>query len=303
MIEKQQYTSMLNQGSGKLFIVTGYSGAGKTTVLRALEDSGYVCVDNLPIALFGPFFHLVTQSNMVGQRVALGLDVRTGATMQQLIQELEKLGSWKEIFKIIFLTSSSPILLKRFQETRRRHPLAQNIALTDAIEQEKKVMQPFIDKADLILDTDQFTIHQLRNFIKNSFGGPTAQKILVTLISFGFKYGVPPESNFVYDVSTLPNPYFVQELKALTGNDAAIQNYLFEKPEVLEYWEMFIHFIHYSIKKSYQEGRFFITIAIGCTGGRHRSVAFVQRVAQESIENVQFLVKHRDIANNPEQYI
>lgn len=289
--------------SHKIVIITGYSGAGKTTVLRALEDCGYLCIDNLPSALFGPFFKLISQSAMENQRIALGLDVRTGSTMQHIIQELERCSPWRKFYSILFLTSSPSILLKRFQETRRKHPLSDSIDLAQAIEQEKKLMRPFIDKADLILDTDQYTIHQLRAFVKNSFGELDGQKIVVTLVSFGFKHGVPPESNFVYDVSMLPNPFFIPELKLLTGKDSAIQNYLFEKQEVIEYWHLLIKFIRYSIKKSYDEGRFCITIAIGCTGGRHRSVAFVSRLAQESIENVQFLIKHRDIDNNLEHSI
>lgn len=163
-------------------------------------------------------------------------------------------------------------------------------------------MKPFSEMADVKLDTDQLTIHQLRSYIKNSFGEPTTQKMLVTLVSFGFKYGVPAESNFIFDVSMLPNPYFIPELKPLTGNDEAIQNYLFRQAEVMEYWYKFIDFVHYALKKSYQEGRFFVTIAIGCTGGRHRSVAFAQKLSLELIENAQFLIKHRDIGNDSGQY-
>lgn len=287
----------------QVLIVTGYSGAGKSSVLRALEDVGFACVDNLPIALLAPFFQLVLQAKTPSNKVALGLDVRSGTTMEQLATELAKVDAdWKRFVKIFFLTSSPQVLLKRFQETRRKHPLADTIAIADAIDQEKHLMEPFKITADFLLDTDQLTIHQLRSFIRHSFAVQQSQKMVVNLISFGFKYGVPLESNFIYDVSSLPNPYFVPGLRPLTGVDKQVQEYLFHQMEVMEYWNKCIDFIRYAIEKSYQEGRFFITIAIGCTGGRHRSVAFVQRLAQELFEHAHIVVKHRDVGNDAEQY-
>lgn len=286
-----------------IVIVTGYSGAGKSSVLKTLEDGGFLCIDNLPIALFDSFFQLVVQAHSKGQPIALGLDVRSDGTMELLKQELQKLGSsWQQTIKIIFLTSSDAVLVKRFQETRRKHPLAQSCDLVNAIAQEKLLMDPLKMMADVIVDTDQLNIHQLRKLIHASFAAPTTQRISVSLVSFGFKYGVPPESNFVFDVSSLPNPYFVPELKVLTGIDQPIQDYLFALPEVVDYWTKARDFMRFAIAKSYQEGRLFITISLGCTGGRHRSVAFVHRLAQEVVPNAQFLVKHRDIAHDSEQY-
>ncbi len=292
-----------NLSQPQVLIVTGYSGAGKSSVLRALEDVGFACVDNLPIALLSPFFQLVLQAKTPSNKVALGLDVRSGTTIEQVTAELAKVDPhWQRYVKIFFLASSPQVLLKRFQETRRKHPLADSIAIADAIEQEKQLMEPFKHKADFLLDTDQLTIHQLRSFIRHSFAVQQSQKMVVNLISFGFKYGVPLESNFVYDVSSLPNPFFVQGLRPLTGMDDAVQNYLFNHAEVQEYWNKCIDFIRYAIEKSYQEGRFFITIAIGCTGGRHRSVAFVQRLAQELFEHAHIVVKHRDVGNEADHY-
>ena len=279
----------------QLVIVTGYSGAGKSTVLRALEDVGFFCVDNLPIALLDSFFQLVSSSKINGQRLALGIDVRGGTAIKELIAELERLNNPQHALKIFFLTSSSHILIKRFQETRRKHPLADTIDIVDAINQEKELLQPLIAMADLVVDTDQLNIHQLRSFVRSSFAPGGQQKMIVSLLSFGFKYGVPLESNFVYDVRSLPNPYFVPELKMFDGTQVEIQNYLFDQIEVQEYWHKLLDFISYSIKKSHAEGRFFMNIAIGCTGGKHRSVAFIQKLAQQLIPHVQFLVEHRDI--------
>ena len=180
--------------------------------------------------------------------------------------------------------------MKRFQETRRKHPLADAIHLSDAIEMERLMMQPLIDRADMIFDTDQLTIHQLRSMIRTTFSKEQTQKIMVSLISFGFKYGIPTESNYVFDLRSLPNPYFVDSLKAYSGTDACINAYLFEKQPVREYWDKLIDFIRYAIAKSYEEGRCFINIAIGCTGGKHRSVAFVEKIALEKIAKYSFFI-------------
>lgn len=285
--------SIINQP--QLVIVTGYSGAGKSTVLRALEDVGFFCIDNLPIALLDSFFQLISSSKINGQRIALGIDVRGGIVIKELIGELERLNTSRHALKIFFLTSSAHVLIKRFQETRRKHPLADTIDIADAINQEKELLQPLIAMADLVVDTDQLNIHQLRSFVRSSFAQGGQQRMIISLISFGFKYGVPLESNFVYDVRSLPNPYFVPELKMLDGTQAEIQNYLFDQPDVQDYWHKLLDFVTYSIRKSHEEGRFFMNIAIGCTGGKHRSVAFIQKLAQQSISHVQFLIEHRDI--------
>jgi len=280
----------------QIIIVTGYSGAGKSTVLRALEDTGFFCVDNLPIPLFSSLLQLVHQSKLQGQKIALGIDVRVGHAMEYLVSELNAANTQHPgLLKIFFLTASSQVLLKRFQETRRKHPLADTIDISDAIALEKRMLKPLMEIADITLDTDPLTIHQLRSFVKNTFAADAKQVMLVNLISFGFKYGMPRESNFVYDIRSLPNPYFVPALRQLSGLDQAVVEYLFAQKEVDEYWCRLVDFVKFSLAKAYEEGRFFVTIAIGCTGGRHRSVAFVQELAKQSVESVQFLVKHRDI--------
>ena len=280
----------------QIVIVTGYSGAGKSSVLRALEDVGFFCVDNLPIALLDSFFQLVTQSKINGQRLALGIDVRCGSTFELFMAEIMRLKQQlPHTLKIFFLSSSSAVLIKRFQETRRKHPLADDVDLQNAIEQEKKLLAPLMSISDLVLDTDQLNIHQLRGFVRTSFAVGGQQRMMVSLMSFGFKYGVPLESNFIYDIRSLPNPYFIPELKVLSGIDQPVIDYLFSQEPVIEYWQKLYEFIQYSIEKSHAEGRFFINISIGCTGGKHRSVAFVEKLAKQSMTHVQFLVEHRDI--------
>ncbi|MCX5922659.1 MAG: RNase adapter RapZ [Candidatus Dependentiae bacterium] len=281
----------------QIVIVTGYSGAGKSTVLRALEDVGFFCVDNLPIALLDSFFQLVHQSKINGQRLALGIDIRGGLAIEDFIRDVRNRFAHGAMNapKIFFLRSSPAVLLKRFQETRRKHPLADAIDMPSAIQQEQDLLQPLMSIADLVLDTDQLNIHQLRSFVRSAFSPGGEQRMVVSLVSFGFKYGAPLESNFLYDVRSLPNPYFVPALKHLRGIDSEVAQYLFAQPDVIEYWDKLVDFVCYSIKKSHAEGRFFMNIAIGCTGGKHRSVAFVQKLAQEQLPNVQFIVEHRDI--------
>lgn len=275
-------------------IVTGYSGAGKSSVLKTLEDLDYFCVDNLPIALLPAFFdHLIKHQNQ-HPKVALGIDVRSGLDSEHMTSVLSTIRAVKKL-RIFFLTASSTELLKRFQETRRKHPLGSGVNLLDAIEHEKEILKPLMNVSDLTVDTGNFTIHQLRHLVRTAFAQTAQPMMVVSITSFGFKYGVPQECNYVYDVRSLTNPHFVEELKPLTGMDTAVKDFLFTKPEVQEYWQKLIQFFYFSIKKSYEEGRYFIQIAIGCTGGKHRSVAFVEELAKRNTNEVIFLVNHRDI--------
>ncbi len=280
----------------QVVIVTGYSGAGKNTVLHSLEDIGFFCINNLPGSLLKPFFESVTRKEIGHQRIALGLDVR--GDIATIIHKLYRLKTvWPFSLKIVFVASSYEVLLKRFQETRRRHPLSNTTHDTaDAIKKERDLLGPLCDMADVVLDTDQFTIHQLRKFVIGAFAPEGKHKLMVTLTAFGFKYGVPPESNLVFDLRFLPNPYFEPSLKQLNGTDKPIQEYLFSQKIVCEYWERLYSFASYVIQQCHVEGRFAMNIAIGCTGGRHRSVAFVQRFSEQKISSVTFLTRFRDLS-------
>lgn len=280
-----------------IVIVTGLSGAGKTSVMRALEDLEFYCVDNLPIPLLNTFLQLVVKTQNNPLKVALGLDTRGEQFCHDLAAEVNKLkqGDFKHFVKIMFLNASNATLLKRFQETRRKHPLATTIDLDSAIEKEKALLEPIMASADMILDTDTFHIHDLRKWVSNAFAGAQVKELVVNLVSFGFKYGVPEESNMVLDVRFLPNPYFIPTLKKLDGRDQDVQNYLFTHAAINEYWNKLSPFLSYSLQQFYEEDRFFVTIAIGCTGGKHRSVAFVEKIKQENWPHIRFLVNHRDV--------
>ena len=280
----------------QLLIVTGMSGAGKSVVLRALEDMGFFCVDNLPTSLITPLFQLHASSSELNKHIGLGIDVRGGASAQEIIQQLDAINTMgSHSAKIFFLTASDGVLIKRFQETRRRHPLADGIGVNEAIKKERDMLRWLADKADIHLATDQLTIHQLRQLVRELFGNTERRRLLVSLVSFGFKYGLPPESNFVFDVRSLPNPYFVPQLCEFDGTSLEIENYLFSQPEVIEYWDKMVDFFRFAIKKAFDEGRSFVSVAVGCTGGRHRSVALVQKLAKEAIPSAHCLIKHRDI--------
>ena len=222
--------------------------------------------------------------------------MRSGDAIEQIIAIIKTMSYKSESFvKILFLSAHPTLLQKRFHETRRNHPLAENIDLSKAIELEKKMLFPFLELADTVVQTDQLSAQQLRQLVRKSFIKDSPQQIVVNLMSFGFKYGVPSECNFVYDVRSLPNPYFEPMLRSFDGTNKCIQDYLFSKEVVHEYWQHLTDFFSYTIGQAYQEGRFFMTIAIGCTGGRHRSVAFVQKLSELKLDNVLFNIKHRDI--------
>lgn len=281
----------------EVLIITGLSGAGKTSMMRALEDLGYYCVDNLPVPLIAAFLQLAFNTNNNVLKVALGIDARNEQFLGSLANELQHIKKEALITspKIIFLNASAQTLLKRFQDTRRTHPLADDMSLGNAITKEKSLLEPIMHMADMILDTDTFNIHELRNWTRKTFTNDHQHELMVHLISFGFKYGVPVESNLVYDLRFLPNPHFIPALKALNGRDAAINDYLFSQKTVQDYWQRLADFLRYSLERYYEEGLFFVSIAIGCTGGKHRSVAFVEKLSKELWPHTHCSVTHRDI--------
>lgn len=288
MLEKKQKRQVI--------IITGMSGAGKGSTIRALEDLGFYCVDNLPIPLLSTFLDFLFRANVNALKIAVGIDARGGTFLKDILQEIEAIKSRDDILlKVIFLDAKDETIIKRFQETRRAHPLAQDLPIKLAIKNERTMLEPLKHMADEVHGTDSSNIHELRRWVRETFVGHIVKALLVNVISFGFKYGVPSESNLVYDVRFLPNPFFVPELKPLDGREKQVQEYLFGHDAVNVYWQKFEDFLRYLLICYYEEGRAFANVAIGCTGGKHRSVAFVERLCKKKWPNIKFLSHHRDV--------
>ena len=276
-----------------LYIVTGYSGAGKSTVLEACEDYGFFCVDNLPAELLTHFFETIQRDSH--QSIALGLDIRSGVHHDEYLRTIVAFKKLHQVHvKIIFLRAQPDILVQRFRETRRNHPLRAH-GLVHAIADEMRLLEPLRQHADFVLDTDHMTIQQLRLWVRHVCSPELIQSFLaVTLRSFGFKWGDQPVCDTLFDLRFLSNPYHVAGLKEHYGDEQILQEWLFAQPDVHEYWSRFKDFFVYTLERYQAEGRFFVTVGFGCTGGQHRSVAFAQRCSQLILPNVHFSVHHRD---------
>lgn len=280
-----------------VLIVTGLSGSGKTIALRALEDSGFSCVDNLPPQLMDAYASTVTQSGK-REQVAVGIDIREKDFLHVMDNVLPLLRGKCDL-KVLFLEAELDVLLRRFKETRRPHPLVQGevSGLEEAITLEKGLMSSMREGADRIVDTSSFTPHQLRQYISSVYGeGTPGGEMRVTLMSFGFKYGLPQGIDMLLDVRFLPNPHFIPELRGLTGKDAPVRDFVLDKEVTREFIKRISDLLGFLVPHYRREGKAYLTIGIGCTGGRHRSTAIVERLA-EMLRNdkTDVNVLHRDL--------
>lgn len=266
----------------RLVVLSGLSGSGKSVALNALEDAGYYCIDNLPIALLQSFVdETLPQQDPAFSRVALCADARNAADIARLpllVQELRKAGVACEV---IFLQADEGVLLSRFSETRRKHPLTTDrVSLTEALEQESRLLEPIVDIADLVLDTSATNVHELRDLIANRVARRAEGKLSILLESFGFKHGLPADADFVFDVRCLPNPYWEPELRALTGRDRQVREFLEQQQQVQAMVDDITAFLQRWIPRYRETQRAYLTVAIGCTGGQHRSVHVAEAVAE-----------------------
>lgn len=282
-----------------IVIVTGMSGAGKTQVLNTLQDNGFYCIDNLPLLLFKKFMELLdTPSSELGSFIALGLDLREANLDEKFPELIEILKKYSHSTKIIFVDCSEEVLIKRFTETRRPHPLSLKGNVIEGIKVERERLVSIKEQSDVVIDTSNFNIHDLRREIVSLIESLSLEvKLVINLISFGFSKGIPPESSLVFDVRFLPNPYFVSSLKDLSGKDEEVKKYVLESLEGREYFEKVKDFIEYLLPKYQKEGRAYLTISIGCTGGKHRSVAIAEEMYSYLKKNSKYIVRlsHRDI--------
>jgi UPF0042 nucleotide-binding protein len=276
----------------KLVVVTGVSGAGKSTALRALEDMGYYAADNLPLPLVPKFLELVSARPDI-DRAALGIDARGGEFLDgatAIFADIERMGHAVEI---LFLDASDEILIRRFSETRRKHPLA-DMDIRTGILKEREKLAVLRQAADALVDTGTLTVHVLRALIMERYGHRDGD-LAVTLLSFGFKHGIPVEADMVLDVRFLPNPFFVPQLSALSGEDEAVARFVLEDPETKPFVDKAEALVAVSVEGFQREGKSYATVAIGCTGGRHRSVAIAKELGRRLGGRFSVSIRHRDI--------
>jgi UPF0042 nucleotide-binding protein len=279
----------------QLVILTGLSGSGKSTVLKAFEDMGFYCVDNLPVDLIPIFAELHSAGEGDFARAALLVDAREGAQLQKLPPLLKHLRKDHPI-ALVFIDATEDSLLRRYSETRRPHPLGKDVSVRESLRQERHMMEPIRKLADVVIDSSHFNVHELRHFVTERFKNPDKRPMLVSVVSFGYRYGVPTDSDLVFDVRFLPNPHFVPGLRRFTGRDPKVRRYIRSFPQTGEFLKRIEGLLAYLIPHYIQEGKSYLTIAIGCTGGKHRSVMLGEAI-KKALEKHSYSAKvvHRDI--------
>jgi UPF0042 nucleotide-binding protein len=278
-------------------VITGLSGAGKSYAIKCFEDMGFFCVDNLPTTLIPTFADLIAHAGDKYHRVALGVDVREGEYLSHLLEALTALRQRGHGVEVLFFEANEEALVRRYRETRRRHPLAPDGNVLDGIRAERKALSTVREVADRIVDTSVMTVHQLKDLLIEAYVAPKSRPgLAVSLVSFGFKHGVPFDADLVFDVRFLPNPHFVEKLRPLDGREAQVREFVMQHAESRELLRRIEDFLRCVLPAYQREGKAYLTIAVGCTGGRHRSVALVEelRVVVEELGLTPTLV-HRDI--------
>ena len=283
----------------RIVVVTGMSGAGKSTAIKALEDLGYFCIDNLPVMLLPKLLDLVSHgtSDEV-DRLAIVVDAREARFLEKTPAAFDEVRRQGHHLEVIFFDCQDDALIRRFSETRRRHPISPDGSVAEGIAQERQLLATLRALSDQIVDTTRMNVHELRDAITSKFGGPGADDGLnVTLLSFGFRNGIPPASDLVFDVRFLPNPYFVEGLKAFPGTDPRVSSWVLERTQAQEFLTRLESMLTFLIPQYRAEGKSYLTVSIGCTGGRHRSVALSEELGKRLSEKHRANVKvtHRDV--------
>ncbi len=279
----------------KIIIITGLSGSGKSYAIKSLEDMGFFCVDNLPSALVPKFIELCSQSGKGITRIALGIDAREKDFLGSFGKLIDELKSNSDL-EVLFLEASDEVLARRFSETRRPHPIGKGKPLTESIRLERQMMEEVRRRADRIIDTSALTIHQLRDELSRKYRDNGSQELTLTITSFGFKYGVPYDADLVFDVRFLPNPNFAPLLKDMTGKQKPVQEFVKKKGLSSAFLRKISGLLDFLLPLYTSEGKNYLTIAIGCTGGRHRSVAVAEFLKERMKDKkMEITVRHRDI--------
>lgn len=281
----------------ELLIVTGLSGAGKSNAANVLEDIGYYCVDNIPPTLIPAFAEMMIGNNEIG-KAAVVTDSRGGNSFKDIITVLDRLSDMGITYKILFLDCADEVLVRRYKETRRKHPMCKaGVTLADAVKNERGLLEPVYRRADYIIVTSQTSVKQVREQITALFLGNPSDGLAIRCMSFGFKYGSAAEADLMFDVRCLPNPFYVEELRPLTGLDDSIKSYVLENRVTQEFKHRLLQFIEYAVPLYCSEGKSQLVIAVGCTGGKHRSVVFAELIgAYLKEKGYRVSITHRDIA-------
>ncbi len=279
-------------------LITGMSGSGKASVLKAFEDLGYHCVDNLPFDLIPKFAEMCQRPGSTFERAAAVVDIRGGEALSQLPTQYRDLSRNKVLHpSLVFMEASDKALIRRFEETRRPHPLGRDLPAREGIRLERILLKPMRELANVVIDTTRMNVHELRDMIQTRFGGIAARRsMLVSAVSFGYKYGIPAEADLVFDVRFLPNPNYVPRLKNKTGRDLGVRRFMDSFPQKREFMSRLMSFLLFLLPQYMREGKSYLTIAIGCTGGHHRSVYLAEETATTLLrEGYKTKVLHRDI--------
>ena len=279
----------------ELVVITGMSGAGKTVAMQSFEDMGYFCVDNMPPSLLPKFWELVKESGKI-TKIALVIDLRSRAFFDEIMTSISGLDNTSFITtKILFLEASDDALVSRYKETRRTHPLAGDGRVYDGIIAERQLLQDIKVRAQKVIDTTTLSPRKLREEIMHTFSNGDTDIFTIQVVSFGFKYGLPIDADIVMDVRFLPNPHYIEELRPLTGQDHAVYDYVMSQPETKTFYHKFMELLDFVIPGYKKEGKSSVTIAIGCTGGQHRSVALTERTGRELMsDSYHVTISHRD---------
>ncbi len=291
-------TEQVKERDINLLIITGMSGAGKTVAVQSLEDLGFFCVDNLPPVLIPKFAELIKQSGGGIERVALVIDLRGREFFESLSEAIDSINQMEGIsFHILYLDANDQTLVSRYKETRRRHPLSPNGSPLEGIHAERRLLQEMKGRAHQIIDTSQMKPAQLREKIVSQYA-QQGSPLTINVLSFGFKYGTPIDADLMFDVRFLPNPHYVEELRPKTGCDAEVAEYVMNRPETQEFIEKLLDFLSYTLPHYQREGKSQLVIGIGCTGGKHRSVAIAEHVGEVFSKDFSVRVSHRDMDKN-----
>ncbi|MCM1039521.1 MAG: RNase adapter RapZ [Roseburia sp.] len=282
----------------RFVVVTGMSGGGKSITLKMLEDLGFYCVDNLPVPLIEKFLELIVTPGSEITKVALGLDVRADQSFNDVQKVLEKLKAEGYVFEVLFMDASDAVLIKRYKETRRVHPLSPDGRIEDGVVRERKILEDMKKKADYVIDTSNLLTRELKEEMDRIFVlNEEYNSLMVTILSFGFKNGIPADADLVFDVRFLPNPFYIDELKHKTGNDKEVQDYVMSFPEASDFMEKLGDMLKFLIPNYVKEGKYQLVVGIGCTGGKHRSVTLANALYERMKDQGNYGLKlyHRDI--------